>query len=163
MIIIILILNVGLHKTRLERLLVNEMKLGLLAHAHSNIMRRVTIQIIDQLKRNSQPEAKHNHHQHDALEREIGLLGEEEIAHTEEHILRVVDHIVDQVSEACGASFQVEIDKNVNEGAHKVVELLENLLARIVDLLRRDAVVGLQAQYPEVHDEPMSENDHEKP
>ena len=146
-----------------ERLLVDEVEFGLLAHAHAYVVRRVTVEVVDALEGDGQPEAEHDNDEHGELEREVLLAGEEEVADAEEHVLRVEDDVVDEIAQAGGARLQVEVDEYVDEGADEVVELLEYLLARVVHLLRGDAVVGLQAQYPEVHDQPVGEHDHEEP
>lgn len=126
-------------------------------------MRRMPIEIIYDLKGNSEPKAEHNNEQHSELVVEISLLGEHEIARTKQDVLGVEDHVVDEVAETSRTGLEVKVDENVDERADEVVELLEDLLARVVHLLTRYAVVGLETQYPKVHDEPVREYDHEEP
>ncbi len=146
-----------------ERLVVNKLEFRLASHAHRDVLRRVTIQIVDHLKGDGQPEAKHNNEQQGQLVGEVGVLGEHEVACGKEDILGVEQQVVDEVAETGAARLQVKVDENVDERADKVVELLEDLLACIVDVERGDAVVGLEPQDPEVHDHPVGEYDHEEP
>ncbi len=121
------------------------------------------MEIVDDLKRKRNPEPKYNDQQHGEFVCEICLLGEQKVAEAEQDILRVEDQIVDEISEASGARLQVKVHKNINERANEVVKLFENLLARIIHFLRGDTIVGLEPQDPKVHDQPVSEHDHEKP
>lgn len=126
-------------------------------------MRRMPVQIVDDLKRDCEPKPEHDNQQHGEFKVEICLFGKHKIARTEQNVLGVKDDIVDEIAETSGSRFEIEIDEYVNERADEVVEFLEDLLACVVDLFARDAKVGLQAQDPKVHDEPVRENDHEEP
>ena len=148
---------------RPEHFRVHKMKLGILAHTHAYIMTGMTMQIVDNLKSDRNPKTENHNQHHDQLVDVLGLSRVQKIAHTKQAVLRVENQIVDNIAETGAARFQIKIAEYVNKRADKVVELLENLLACIILVLRRDTIVGLQPQYPKVHDKPVSEHNHKEP
>lgn len=123
----------------------NKVKLGLFPHTNSNVMTRMAMQIVNNLKRDGDPKTENNNQHHDQLVRIVGFFGEQKVAHTKQHILGIEQNVVDEIAEASRSCFEVKVDENVNKRANKVVELLENFLARAIDLLGGDAVVCFQA------------------
>jgi hypothetical protein len=58
----------------------------------------MAVQIINKLKCNGYPEAKHNDEEHTYFVRVIDLLGEQEVTNTKQEVLAVEDDIVDQIA-----------------------------------------------------------------
>jgi hypothetical protein len=64
---------------RFQLLLVYEMKLGFLVHTNTYVLRRMTMQIVNDLKCDCDPKADRHYEQHANFVYEIGLFREEEI------------------------------------------------------------------------------------
>ena len=68
-------------------------------------MRRMAVKIINNLKRDRDPEAKHNNEQHGHFKYVVYFFGKEKVTYTKYKILAVEDYVVNQVAYASRARF----------------------------------------------------------